>query len=264
MMHFFESRELIERLSREHFGADRAAEIVRRSMPAIAWRPADDESESWLYGGAAMIERGADWPAIDGRHLEHAARFKLDGLPKVLADQPETGYLSFFDGYSWLRDAAVEPTRSGHVRYDDGHAVHEVTCPPQLGASAQRDEVMFVDAEGPYWTLPPLPELGQLVSAYEDEDAAERFGDFIEEVEVAIVDNHYFYGQLFGRPTPIQHDITPEPRLDPQQHVSSGMNGWTHLATIRQASTVFDYYYAVDLPGLRSRTFERVVFGAQC
>lgn len=76
-MQFFESSELVERLCGEYFRADRASEIVGRSMPAIAWRLSDDESESWLYGGAAMIESGAGWPTVEGRALEHAARRRL-------------------------------------------------------------------------------------------------------------------------------------------------------------------------------------------
>ncbi len=264
MMLFFESLDLIERLCRTHFTAEEADEIVRRSMPAIAWRPTDDESESWLHGGTAMIEPGSEWPAVDGRTLQHAGRFKLDGLPKVLADQPETGYLSFFDGYPWINDRSLDGSRLGQVRYDDGRSVDEVTCPPLPGEFTEQEPVMFVEAEGPYWTIPDMLEIHEIVSAVDDEGGPDRYTNFGEEMELSIIDDHYFYAQLFGRPSPNQRDVTPEPRLERQQHLSEGMNGWTHLASIRQGGGVFDYYYAVELRDLRNRTFQQLVFATQC
>lgn len=264
MMNFFESFELVERLCGEHFTADEAGEILRRSMPAIAWRPVEDESESWLYGSTAMLEPGSGWPTVDGRTLQHSARFKLDGLPKVLSDQPETGYLSFFDGYPWIGPRGLDVSRLGQVRYDDGRSVEEVACPPIPAELTQPDQAVFVVAEGPYWTIPPVDEIHDIVSAHEDEDSSERIDRFIEEMELSIVQDHNFYGQLFGRPTPLQYEITPEPRLDPQQYLSAGMSGWTHLASVRQESGVFDYYYAIELRDLRNRNFEQLIFTTQC
>lgn len=264
MMLFFESIDVVERLCREHFNTDAAGEIVRRSMPAIAWRPGGEESESWLYGSTAMLEPGSGWPTVDGRVLQHSARFKLDGLPKVLADQPETGYLSFFDGFPWTGRGDIDSSRLGQVRYDDGRSVEEVACAPIPGEFAQPDQAVFVTAEGPYWTIPPVEEIHNIVSAHDDEDSSERLDSFVVEMELSAIDEHYFYGQLFGRPTPIQYEITPEPRLDPHRYLSAGRSGWTHLASIRQESTVFDYYYAVELRDLRSRTFEQLVFATQC
>lgn len=264
MMQFFESMELVERLCGEHLRADWASEIVRRSMPAIAWRLSDDESESWLYGSTAMIEPGSGWPSVEGRALAHTARLKLDGLPKVLGDQPEGGYLTFFDGFPWSTDATVDISRFGHVRYDDGRSVEEVACPPIPGDFGRPEPVAFVQPEGPFWTIPPLQEILHIVSAFDDGAAHESAMGFAEEAEHEVVHDHYFYGQLFGRPSPAQYEITPEPRLDPQQDLGEGMRGWTHLASIRQASTIFDYYYAVELGDLRNRSFEQLVFDAQC
>ncbi len=263
-MLFYESIEFVERLCRGHFVADQAAEIVRRSMPAIAWRPVEEESESWLYGSTAMLEPGSGWPTVDGRVLQPSARFKLDGLPRVLADQPETGYLSFFDGYPWISHRRLDQSRLGQVRYDDGRSVEEVACPPIPGDLMQPDQAVFVVPEGPYWTMPPVEELLHLVSGHDDEDSTERLDSFIVEMELSAVQEPYFYGQLFGRPTPIQDEITPQPRLDPQQYLSAGKSGWIHLASIRQESGVFDYYYAIELRDLRSRTFENPVFATQC
>lgn len=262
-MMFFESIELVERLCRGHFTADEAGEIVRRSMPAIAWHPVEDESESWLYGTTAMLEPGSGWPTVEGRALQHSARFKLDGLPKVLADQPETGYLSFFDGYPWIGERRLDQSRLGQVRYEDGRSVEEVACPPIPGDLAQPDQAVFVVPEGRYWTIPPVEEILRIVTR-RDEDSIERFDSFIVEMELSAVQEPNFYGQLFGRPTPTQDEITPEPRLDPQQYLSAGKSGWIHLASIRQESGVFDYYYAIELRNLRSRTFEQLAFATQC
>lgn len=258
-MQFFESIGHVEQFCSEHLGRRATDEILRRSMPAIALRIADDESESWLYGDKAMIETGVGWPSVDGRVLQHMARIKLDGLPKVLHDQPETGYLSFFDGFVWGDQTGWDLARYGQVRYDDGRSVEEISCPPITVDDLGPNYPAFVEAEGPYWTIPPMEEVRQIVPSG-DEDA---FRDFATELEFATVDN-LFYGQLFGRVNPIQSDMVPQPLLDPQRYRDEGASGWLHLASFRHASTIFDSYYAIEVQDLRDRTFARLKFTAQC
>lgn len=256
-MMFLESRDLIEQLARTHLEPDVADEILRRSMPAIALRAVEEETRSWLYGHARIDVLSA-WPSVDGRQLKHTARIHFEGIPKVFEQQPETGFLSFFDGYPWGFEVDWDFSSYGHVRYDDGHSVEERSGPPIPTEIYYPDEPQYVVAEGPYWTLPPSHEIRTRFPGH-DAESLVAFSDAVQEQRIKT----RFCGQLFGRPQPIQGDITPEPRHAPEADDGDG-DGWIHLASFEDSVGVFDYYFATTVEELGQLTLTDIVFDAQC
>ena len=107
--------------------------------------------------------------------------------------------------------------------------------------------------------MPPITEIG---GVFPEIYHRESFRDFVTELELVTVDD-LFYGQLFGRANPFHNEVTPEPRLDPQRYREEGTSGWIDLATFRQASMVFNSYYAVRVEDLRDLSFASLTFTAQ-
>lgn len=209
-MRFFENLEQLQELAAAHFTPDVAEAVLARSQPALGLRPVDYETGSWLFG-AAKVPALQAWPMVDGRALQHTAHIALSSLPVVVPDQPETGALSFFDGYPWWHQVDFDLAKYGRVIHHDGEAklLHRPNAESLKKAEFFYEQPkLFVVVEGPFWTAPHHTETWNLV----DGDPAELLRPFFAAAREHKVPGR-FIGQLFGRPDPIQSDSTPTPRM---------------------------------------------------
>lgn len=259
-MLFFESLEVIEEVARLHLEPEVAHQIVARSHRAIAFCKTADETDSWRFGDALLPE-GQRWPEVNGRALVHTARLRLDDLPIVIDGQPLFGYLSFFDGYPWSEECNWDLSDYGCVIHDDGSSVRSQRCPLVQGDPEYYypQDRKFLKPMGMYWTVPPYYDEVCELTVKHDSDTYQAFSDALSASSASIADVE---AQLFGKPAPIQGDLTMEPRFNPRVTPIDEAQ-WLHLATFDDRD-VFAYYFACQHKDLKNLEFKSLIFDAQC
>jgi len=257
-LNFFEDLKSIAEAIRPHLPAQTCDTVLSQALQAVALRRAPNETDSWLTG-PALLQANSLWPASRGFALQHTARIGLSELPHVVAGQPESGYLSFFDAYPW-GDHVDWDFKDGlaQVTLDDGRDLVRTECPitPDHTSNFFFDSpAVFIEPAGTFWTVPSPYEMPEI----SDIDISRR-GDASRSLGEHRVAGH-FVGQLFGNAGPIQGDGTPQPRVG-QTGLPPSEDPWINIAVFALES--FDHCYSSTLQSIKDRTFEPLYFSAQC
>lgn len=260
----FESRtDLVEAIA-TCFSDDDAAIVSTLIRPALALVPIKSVTKSWLRGDA-MLPKGSLWPSVDGHDLVHTARLDMAGLPVVIDGQPNSGQISFFDGYLWMDGfgwGGEQASRHCAVIYTNGEILEERRCP----LDPDKHEFLFLDAptylevEGPYYTIPSAEVVVGLTSVSWGQDGSLRdFSVALRELRL----EQRTLGQLFGNVSSIQSSPTPKP-TNLRNDLPPSPVAWNHLATFEDSVGVFDYYFSVRHGDLADQSFTTVSIEMQC
>ena len=259
----FESRADLVQLISETFSAEDAVVIAAMVKPAAAVVQAEGVTSSWVRGDALLPE-GVPWPSVDGKALVHTARIDLASVPTVIDGQPDSGHLSFFDGYPWLDDmgwSGPDAERHAAVVYTQDEPLAMQKCPldPSEHEFHFIEGPTYVEFIGPYFSVPSSEAVLELTSLSWGHESLSQFSDGLYELAV----EHSTFGQLFGNVTPIQNHPTPKP-WNIRNDAPPAADAWDHLATFRDTVGVFDFYFSVKHADFADRSFTNTSLDCQC